>query len=322
VTESRGHGSNRAGAWEGQMTVGVGGSDSATKLSAIRNGRDAVAPIGATDHATRVERAQAWMRELGLAALLLDGTPNLASLTGLKHGQSKRPVVGVLPARPPLTYLSPEFEMERIRAMLALPGEVRGWEEDEDPYALFAVILRESNAEGGTVALEDMARVFVAEGMRAALRYHRFVTSGAVTSHLRERKTKQEVAILRQAIGMTLEIQAAGTRPGARRHDDGGDGVPRRRASPRRLRRPTRLRHCAVRRADRLSGWRPLSADTEGGRRGSGECWRSAAGLCLRHHAQLRLRHADAAPAGDLGPLEPRAFARSTGIAGRRSSCW
>jgi Xaa-Pro dipeptidase len=45
--------------------------------------------------------------------------------------------------------------------------------------------------------------------MRAALPNHRFVASAPVTSHLRERKTEQEVAILRQAMGMTLEIQAA-----------------------------------------------------------------------------------------------------------------
>ena len=57
------------------MTVGVGGSDFATELHGIRTARDAVPPIGAEEHAARVERAQARMRELGLAALWLDGTP-------------------------------------------------------------------------------------------------------------------------------------------------------------------------------------------------------------------------------------------------------
>lgn len=191
------------------MTVGVGGSDFATELAGIRNQRDAVPPIGVEEHARRVERAQARMRELGLAALWLDGTTNLAWMTGLKHGQSERPVGALLPASGPLTYLSPAFEVERIRTMLLLPGEVRGWEEDEDPYALFAEMLREADVAGGAVALDDMARVFVAEGMRAALPNHRFVASGPVTSHLRERKTEHEVALLRQAMGMTLEIQAA-----------------------------------------------------------------------------------------------------------------
>lgn len=194
------------------MTVGVGGSDFAAELAGIPNGRDAVPPIGAEEHARRVERAQARMAELGIAALWLDGTTNLAWMTGLKHGQSERPVGALLPARGPLTYLAPAFEVERIRTMLTLPGEVRGWEEDEDPYALFADILREGDMPGGTVALDDLARVFVAEGMRAALPNYRFVASGPVTSWLRERKTEQEVAILRQAMRMTLGIQAAAAR--------------------------------------------------------------------------------------------------------------
>lgn len=194
------------------MTIGVGGSDFETELRGIRNGREAVPPIGAEEHHRRVERAQRRMAELGIAALWLDGTTNLAWLTGLKHGQSERPVGTLLPARGPLTYLSPAFEVERIRTMLTLPGEVRGWEEDEDPYALFAEMLRESDVAGGTVALDDLARVFVAEGMRAALPNHHFIASGPVTSFLRERKTEQEVAILRQAMGMTLSIQAAAAR--------------------------------------------------------------------------------------------------------------
>jgi Xaa-Pro dipeptidase len=194
------------------MTLGVGGSDFATELAAIRNQRDAVPPIRAEEHAARLDRAQKRMQELGIAALWLDGTSNLAWLTGLKHGQSERPVGAILPARGPLTYLSPAFEVERLQTMLTLPGEVRGWEEDEDPYALFAEMLRESDVAGGTVALDDFARVFLAEGMRAALPNHRFVASTPVTSYLRERKTDHEVAILRQAMGMTLAIQAAAAR--------------------------------------------------------------------------------------------------------------
>lgn len=194
------------------MTTGVGGSDFATELAGIRNQRDAVPPIGAEEHGRRLARAQARMRELGIAALWLDGTSNLAWMTGLKHGQSERPVGAVLPARGALTYVAPAFEVERIRTMLVLPGEVRGWEEDADPYALIAGILRESEVPGGTVALDDFARVFLAEGLRAALPNHRFVASGPVTAFLRERKSEHEIALLRQAMGMTLAIQAAAAR--------------------------------------------------------------------------------------------------------------
>ncbi|NKC29311.1 M24 family metallopeptidase [Falsiroseomonas selenitidurans] len=194
------------------MTIGVGGSDFATELGRIPNRRDAVPPIGAEEHARRLAAAQARMAELGIAALWLDGTTNLAWLTGLRHGQSERPVGAVLPARGALTYLCPAFEVERLKTMLTLPGEVRGWEEDEDPYLAFTDILRAADVAGGTVALDDLARVFVAEGMRGALPNHRFIASAPVTSHLRQRKSEHEVALLRQAMGMTLDIQAAAAR--------------------------------------------------------------------------------------------------------------
>jgi Xaa-Pro dipeptidase len=194
------------------MTIGVGGSDFATELAGIRNARDAVPPIGAEEHARRVAAAQARMRELGIAALWLDGTTNLAWLTGMKHGQSERPFGAVLPAEGNLTYLCPQFEVEKARTLLLIPGEIRGWEEDEDPYALFTDILRGADVAGGTVAIDDFARVFLAEGLRNSLPNHRFVASGPVTSHLRERKTEHEVALLRQAMGMTLQIQAAAAR--------------------------------------------------------------------------------------------------------------
>jgi Xaa-Pro dipeptidase len=194
------------------MTIGVGGSSFAAELAAIRNQRDAVPPIGAEEHARRVDRAQARMRELGIAALWLDGTTNLHWLTGMRHGQSERPFGAVLPADGALTYLCPQFEVEKAKTLLLIPGEVRGWEEDEDPYALFADILRGADVAGGTVAIDDMARMFLAEGLRAALPNHRFVASGPVTSHLRERKTEHEVALLRRAMQLTVDIQAAAAR--------------------------------------------------------------------------------------------------------------
>ena len=194
------------------MTVGVGGSSFEAELAAIRPGRDAVPPIGPEEHARRIAAAQARMEELGVDALWLDGTTNLAWMTGLRHGQSERPVGALLPRRGPLAYLCPAFEVERLRTMLAVPGEVRGWEEDEDPYALFRDMLRAADVPGGVVAVDDMARMFVAEGMRAALPNGRFVASGPVTGHLRERKSEHEVEILRQAMRMTLGIQAAAAR--------------------------------------------------------------------------------------------------------------
>ena len=195
------------------MTVGVGGSDAATELAAIVNERDAVPPIAADEHERRVAAARALMEERGLEALWLDGSTNLAYFTGVTPGQSERMVGAILPRRGEITWICPEFEAERIRTMLKIPGPVRGWEEDESPYALFVQVLKELQIGSGTIGIDDHARFFVADEIRSAGgEDYRFVRSAAIASYLRQRKTEHELALIRQAMRMTVRIHAAAAR--------------------------------------------------------------------------------------------------------------
>lgn len=195
------------------MTVGVGGSDAATELAAIVSERDAVPPIAADEHERRIAAARALMEERGLEALWLDGSTNLAYFTGVSHGQSERMVGAILPRRGEITWICPEFEAERIRTMLKIPGPVRGWEEDESPYALFVEALKELQIGSGTIGIDDHARFFIADEIRAAGgEDYRFVRSAAIASHLRSRKTGHELALIRQAMRMTVTIHIAAAR--------------------------------------------------------------------------------------------------------------
>jgi Xaa-Pro dipeptidase len=195
------------------MSRGIGGSTAEAELAAIERQRDAVPPIAPEEYMARIARAQARMEELGVEAMWLDGTTNLAYFTGVKHGQSERMVGAILPRRGEVAYLAPGFEVERLKSMLILPGPVRGWEEDESPYALFVDILESMQVQSGGIALDDLARWFVADGIReAGGDSFRYLRSAAIASHLRSRKSAAEVALLRQAMGMTLRIQAAAAR--------------------------------------------------------------------------------------------------------------
>jgi Xaa-Pro dipeptidase len=195
------------------MTEGVGGSDAATELAAIRNERDAVPAIGAEEHARRIAAAQRRMEEVGIEALWLDGTTNLHWLTGFRHGQSERLLGAVLPRRGALTYIGPAFEVEKIKASITIPGEVRGWEEDDNPYDLLATTLRDLQVLRGAVAIDDHARFFVANEVKAALGDDFSLTrSFDVCAHLRARKSEHEIALIRHAMGLTLNIQARAAR--------------------------------------------------------------------------------------------------------------
>jgi Xaa-Pro dipeptidase len=195
------------------MTIGVGGSDAATELAAITNERAAVPPIGADEHAKRIAMAQARMEELGIEALWLDGTTNLHWLCGFRHGQSERTIGALLPRRGSLTYIAPAFEVEKVKESILIPGEVRGWEEDSDPYALFATTLRDLQVLRGAVAVDDHARFFTASEMKGAVgEDYRFIRSFDVCAHLRARKSEHEIALIRHAMGLTLKIQARAAR--------------------------------------------------------------------------------------------------------------
>lgn len=195
------------------MTIGVGGSTAEAELAAITSMRDAVPPIGADEIARRVAAARTLMEEQGVEAMWLDGTTNLAYFTGLRHGQSERMVGAILPRRGEITFICPEFEAERIRAMQAIPAPVRGWEEDEDPFALFYDTLRSLQITSGGIAIDDLAHAFIAHGIReGGGGDYRYGRSAPIASFLRQRKTEHEIALITQAMKTTVDIHAAAAR--------------------------------------------------------------------------------------------------------------
>lgn len=195
------------------MTKGVGGSTAAAELERIVSVRDAIQPIAREERVGRIERAQARMRETGVAALWLDGTTNLEYFTGVRHGQTERMIGAIIPAQGEPVYLSPAFEVEKLRTMLTIGDRVVGWEEDESPYALFVDTLRSLQISRGTLALDEQARFFVVNGIREAAEAqgaeYRLSTSADVASWCRERKSAHEIALISHAMQATLRIQAA-----------------------------------------------------------------------------------------------------------------
>jgi Xaa-Pro dipeptidase len=175
-----------------------------------------VPPIGTEERLARIDRAQRRMREIGVPALWLDGTTDLEYFTGVRHGQTERMIGALLPAHGMPVYVCPAFEAAKLRTMLTVGDAVRGWEEDESPYALFLDTLRDLQIHSGTIALDEQARFFVTEGIRAAAAEagadYRWTTSRAVSSWCRQRKSEHEIALIRQAMRLTLDIQAAAAR--------------------------------------------------------------------------------------------------------------
>ncbi|MCX8997953.1 Xaa-Pro peptidase family protein [Rhizobiaceae bacterium BDR2-2] len=191
------------------MTKGVGGSSAEAELAKLE-GKFPPVPLIATDeYIRRVERAQALMREKGIAALYLDTSKNLQYFTGIQLTLSERLHGAIIPAEGEITYICPNFEIPKTREMISFGEEVRGWHEHEDPTRLVIDILRRKGIETGVVAIDPQTPFFIFNGLRTAANAYDYVDGAVIVGACRIRKSEQELALMKQANRITYAVQKA-----------------------------------------------------------------------------------------------------------------
>ena len=181
-------------------------TDFATSLAAFQ---PVVAqPIALPELGARLAGLQARMLRDGVKAVWLDASSSLTYYTGLRLGPSER-IHGVLvPSSGPLIYVSPQFEVPKLRVMLRVDGKVAAWEEHEDPYALIAAELAAMEASGAGLAL-DPATPF---GFASALMIRvsePVVSAQAMIEAQRQRKSAAEIALIQTAMDASFAVQKA-----------------------------------------------------------------------------------------------------------------
>ena len=91
----------------------------------------------------RLARARALMRSAGIGAVLVESGPSLDYFTGVQWWRSERLTGGVIPADGDPVIVTPFFERPSVAESLAVPAEIRTWNEHEEPLELVADWLRE-----------------------------------------------------------------------------------------------------------------------------------------------------------------------------------
>jgi len=155
----------------------------------------------------RAERARALMAEHDLDALFVEPSTNFAYLTGTSFGRSERLIALLLSPGGELVVVAPAFEVSRVEVGAKAVQEVRGWEEDEDPYALAADLLRGSPP--GRIGIEPSARYGVIRRLQEALPDWQLVDAEPVFTRLRLIKSEEELRLIRRAISITEMAIAA-----------------------------------------------------------------------------------------------------------------
>lgn len=155
--------------------------------------------IAPAQRAARIERLRASMQESGIAAVVIGATASLRYFAGIAWHPSER-FTGVVIAPDTLTYICPGFERDKVQSLVTVPGEIRVWEEHENPYAAIAAA-----AGRGKVALDDQMPIFTYLGLRQALGDARLADGGPLINRLRRIKSPEEIALMQHAKRVTLE---------------------------------------------------------------------------------------------------------------------
>jgi Xaa-Pro dipeptidase len=187
------------------MSHGIGGSNAATELAALTPWAQPAPRIGADERAQRLAHARILLAASGADALVVCGRASLRYFSGLSWSPSERLVALVLRASGAPVMVCPRFELGTVQAGLGIDAEIRTWEEHESPYALVRDAVHEQGAN--VIALDPEAPFFVAQGLRRALGMIALREATAVIDGCRMYKSDTELALIRQAMAMTLDVQ-------------------------------------------------------------------------------------------------------------------
>jgi Xaa-Pro dipeptidase len=159
-------------------------------------------PIDKEERARRLARAQALMRANNIAAVLIEPGSALVYFTGVVWWRSERLTAAILPVEGEPCIVTPFFEEPSVRETLAVPAEVRTWQEDGDPLATIAGFLRDRKLTGA-IAVEETARFFAFDGLRRALPGP-IVSANPVVRGCRMIKSAAEIALMQAATDVTI----------------------------------------------------------------------------------------------------------------------
>jgi Xaa-Pro dipeptidase len=192
------------------MTQGIGGSTAEAELAALAPWPNPAPPITAAERAQRLARAQALMDQIGAEALIVGAGPSLRYFTGVGWNQTERLVAMVQPREGGPIIICPRFELGSLQASLGIDADIALWQEHESPFALTARILSDLGAKA--LAVDPALPFFAVDGLRVAAPDLAMLNAAPVVDGCRMIKSPAELALMRQAKAMTLEVHRRAAR--------------------------------------------------------------------------------------------------------------
>ena len=191
-------------------TIGIGTKTPEQALATLSDMTTALTPIQVEEHLARIAKAQAYTHANNIAAIYLNAGSNLTYFTGMKWYASERMVGAILPATGDVQYIAPYFEIGTLNGFKVIEGPIHGWQEHENPYALFVTILNQlAISDTATIGIDESAHFFIFDGINKTQTGLNLVNAKEVTAHCRMHKSDNEIALMQGAMNMTLAVHQA-----------------------------------------------------------------------------------------------------------------
>ena len=172
--------------------------------SALASLTAAARPIDAAERAARISRAQTLMAAAKIDAILIEPGSSLDYFTGIQWRRSERLTAALIPANGRPVIVTPFFEEPSVRQSLAIPADVRVWQEDESPVALLAAALTKAGLAKSRIGIEETVRFFASNGLQGLLPAARLTSANPVVRGCRMVKTPAELALMQTANDVTI----------------------------------------------------------------------------------------------------------------------
>jgi Xaa-Pro dipeptidase len=174
-------------------------------------------PITKDERLARVRLAQERMRAEEIGTVVIEPGASLDYFTGIQWWRSERLTAAIIPAEGEPIIVTPFFEQPSIAEMLAIPAEIRTWNEDEEPLRLVAGFITERNLAALPVGIEETDRFWIPDRLKQVLPGATLVNANPVVRALRMLKTPAELALMQAAATITanaLRYAGQNTREG------------------------------------------------------------------------------------------------------------
>lgn len=198
----------------------IGGSTAEKELARLCEWKDIAPPIARAEYETRIEAVRHLASKIGAEAVLIHAGDSMRYFSGITLGATERMVALMIPMQGPPIVICPAFELGTIRKQIKIEADFRLWEEDESPVSLVAKTLREVRAQ--SLAIDPALPFQWGMRIRDAIAPAQTLDGAPAIDGCRMRKSPAEIALLQQAMSMTLEVHRSAARilhPGIRQSE-------------------------------------------------------------------------------------------------------